>query len=81
MLCTFPGNNFTMDEQTIKKLLEGVHQGNVDVEDALADLKGWTSCQIDSANIDLHRKLRTGIPEVIFSNCPFVYKCFYISEN
>jgi hypothetical protein len=55
-----------MDELVLRKLLEGIHAGDIAVDEAMSELKGWPRHQSGFANIDHHRKLRTGIPEVIF---------------
>nr|MBF0223506.1 1-(5-phosphoribosyl)-5-amino-4-imidazole-carboxylate carboxylase [Desulfobulbaceae bacterium] len=55
-----------MDEQTILKILERVHAGEIAIEEALSELKGWPQGQCKFANLDHNRELRTGIPEVIF---------------
>ncbi len=50
----------------ITKLLLGVKDGTVSVDDALLELKKQPFKDIDFAKIDLHRKLRQGAAEVIF---------------
>lgn len=55
-----------MDERTIKRILEGVHAGDIAVGDALFEMKGWPQGHTEFANLDHQRELRTGIPEVIF---------------
>ena len=55
-----------MDELRLKKLLEGVRTGDVAVGDVVAEFKGWPQHKNGYVDIDHHRKLRTGIPEVIF---------------
>lgn len=55
-----------MDEHLLRKLLGGIHAGEITVDEVISDLKEWPQCQSDFANIDHQRKLRTGIPEVIY---------------
>ena len=50
----------------ITKLLQGVKDGTVSVDDALLELKKQPFKDIDFAKIDLHRKLRQGAAEVIY---------------
>ena len=55
-----------MDIENLKKLLEGVADSSVSVEDALRELKNLPYEDIGYAKIDQHRNLRTGHTEVIF---------------
>ncbi|MEG0181280.1 MAG: nickel pincer cofactor biosynthesis protein LarB [Peptostreptococcaceae bacterium] len=50
----------------IKKLLEDVKDNNVDIDSALEQLKDLPYENLGYANIDHHRKLRNGYPEVIY---------------
>lgn len=50
----------------IRKLLEGVSEGSVSVEDALLKLKTKPFEDIGYAKVDMHRKLRQGAAEVIY---------------
>ena len=50
----------------IRKLLEGVKEGTVDVDDALLKLKVKPFEDIGYAKVDLHRRIRQGAPEVIY---------------
>ena len=50
----------------IKKILEEVQSGNMSVDDALLYLKTEPFKDIGFAKVDLHRKIRQGIPEVIY---------------
>jgi pyridinium-3,5-biscarboxylic acid mononucleotide synthase len=54
--------------EALKALLDDVSQGKLSSEDALSKLKYLTYEPVgDFANIDHHRSLRTGFPEVIWS--------------
>lgn len=55
-----------MNPKAIKKLLEDLKDGKVTVEDALTGLKGLPYEELDGTNIDTHRSLRKGFPEVIY---------------
>lgn len=55
-----------MDVEKIKRLLEQVRSGDVDVESALSSLRNLPFEHLDGfANLDHHRALRNGFPEVI----------------
>lgn len=54
-----------MNSET-KLLLEAVRDGSVTVEDALLKLKSAPYEDIGFAKVDLHRKVRQGVPEVIY---------------
>jgi len=55
-----------MNEKTLKKLLEGVRDGEVDTETALERLKHLPFEELEFATLDTHRELRQGFPEVIY---------------
>jgi NCAIR mutase (PurE)-related protein len=55
-----------MNQETLTKLLSRVAQGSLSVADASAQFKNLSFEDIDFANIDHHRSLRKGFPEVIF---------------
>ncbi len=55
-----------MNAGSIKKLLEGVRDGRVEVASALETLKILPFEELEFATIDTHRSLRQGFPEVIF---------------
>ena len=52
----------------MKKLLEQVREGRVDVEQAMERLRHLPFEELEFACIDHHRQIRRGFPEVIF--CP-----------
>lgn len=49
-----------------KRILELVRDGKMSVDDALLKLKTEPFEELGYANVDLHRKLRQGAPEVIY---------------
>ncbi len=55
-----------MKEASINKILEAVSRGELDVANAMAQLKDFGYKDLGFAKIDNHRPLRTGYPEVIF---------------
>ena len=55
-----------MNEQYIKNLLEQVSTGSVTTEDAFEQLRDLPYKDLGFANVDHHRAIRTGFPEVIF---------------
>ncbi len=55
-----------MGPQEVRSLLEGVRNGQIQVNDALEQLKQLPYDDLGYAKIDHHRHLRKGFPEVIF---------------
>ncbi|HBG46307.1 MAG TPA: nickel pincer cofactor biosynthesis protein LarB [Deltaproteobacteria bacterium] len=55
-----------MNVKVLKKLLEGVKKGNVEVAEALDALRKLPFEELPFATLDSHRALRQGFPEVIF---------------
>ncbi len=56
-----------MDNKKIKKMLSSVKSGSMTVEKALDVLKHLPYDDIGCANVDHHRTLRQGIPEVLYA--------------
>lgn len=56
-----------MDPNHLKALLTRVQQGDMEVDEALHKLRGLPFQNLGFANVDHHRALRQGTPEVIFS--------------
>ena len=54
-----------MDQASLFTLLEGVRDGSVPVDDAVAALRDLPYQDLDYARLDHHRALRTGWPEVV----------------
>lgn len=57
-----------MDAESIRRVLTEVGAGRLDVEAALARLRGLPFEDLGFAKVDLHRALRGGAPEAVF--CP-----------
>ncbi len=55
-----------MNQKTLEKLLNDLHKGKIRPETAIKKLKNFPSQNLGFANIDHHRTLRQGFPEVIY---------------
>ena len=55
-----------MDERELKQLLESVRTGAVSTGDAVARIAALPFKDLGFANVDHHRALRQGFPEVVF---------------
>ena len=55
-----------MDIEKLRQLLERIQQGQTTVEQALERLRQLPFEDLGYANLDLHRALRNGMPEVVF---------------
>src|SRR5258708_30038367 len=56
-----------MDAASLRKLLQQVRKGTLSPDDAVARLRHMPFEDLGFAKIDHHRRLRAGMPEVIFS--------------
>lgn len=56
-----------MDSSALRKLLEQVRRGSVSPDEAVSRLRHMPFEDLGFAKVDHHRKLRAGMPEVIFS--------------
>jgi NCAIR mutase (PurE)-related protein len=56
-----------MDREQVRRLLEGVQQGDVSLDDALERIARLPFVDVPGARVDTHRALRTGLPEVIYA--------------
>lgn len=65
---------FWMNKDQIKKLLESVQSGQVDVDAALEKFRSLPYDDLGFAKIDTHRAVRRGFPEVIFCEGKTVYQ-------
>src|SRR5262245_14314675 len=61
------GRRGAMDGEELRRLLEQVRAGEVDVEAAAGRLEGPAVADLGFAHVDLHRRQRCGFPEVIFA--------------
>ena len=50
----------------LDELLNGVKNGTVSVDTAKAELKAAPFLDLDYAKLDMHRRIRTGMAEVVF---------------
>jgi NCAIR mutase (PurE)-related protein len=55
-----------MNKEHLKKLLEDIKAGKIEVDAALDSLKSLPFEDLGYAKLDTHRELRKGFPEVIF---------------
>ena len=55
-----------MNQDDLRKLLEEVKNGRLETDEALQKLKDFPIKDLGFAQLDTHRELRTGYPEVIF---------------
>ena len=55
-----------MDSNKIKKLLQDVQNGQINIDQALDKLRTLPFEDIGHTRIDFHRELRVGLPEVVF---------------
>lgn len=55
-----------MEQKALRLLLEAVRNGDVSPERAMAELRHLPFEAVESANIDHHREIRCGFPEVIY---------------
>ena len=56
-----------MDAATLRKLMQDVKNGKISPDEAVSRLRHLPFEDLGFANIDHHRRLRVGMPEVIFS--------------
>lgn len=55
-----------MNSNELKKLLEDVKNGSVEIEEAFKEIKALPYEDMGFAKLDHHRNIRTGYPEVIY---------------
>ena len=55
-----------MNAKELEKILLGIRDGSVSVEEALENLKEFPYTDLGFARIDHHRELRTGYPEIVY---------------
>ena len=55
-----------MDSEVLRKLLEAVRSGRIDIETAAEQLSRLPFLETPHARVDTHRALRQGIPEVVY---------------
>jgi NCAIR mutase (PurE)-related protein len=70
-----------MDEERLRELLEAVQAGSLSVDDSLERLRQLPYEDIGFAQIDHHRALRTGFPEVILGEGKTVDEVVAIAER
>jgi NCAIR mutase (PurE)-related protein len=55
-----------MTPDNLKQLLDSVKQGTIEIDEAMEHLRHFPSQDLGCAQVDHHRELRQGMPEVIF---------------
>jgi hypothetical protein len=70
-----------MNEKTLTELLEGVKTGAVPVDEAFSRIRQLPFEDLGYANVDHHREIRTGFPEVIFCAGKTVEQTLGIAER
>ncbi len=55
-----------MSPERLRELLERVQRGETDLGQAMAELRSLPFRDLGAANVDHHRALRQGVPEVVF---------------
>jgi NCAIR mutase (PurE)-related protein len=60
-------HNTTVDEDALRRLLDGVRSGEVAADDAVAALRRLPWADLGFARVDHHRSLRQGTPEAVFA--------------
>src|SRR4051794_26949569 len=60
-------HNTTVDEEALRRLLDGVRSGEVPADDAVALLRRLPWADLGFARVDHHRSLRQGTPEAVFA--------------
>jgi NCAIR mutase (PurE)-related protein len=56
-----------VDEATLRELLDGVSEGRIDADDAVARLRRLPFADLGFARVDHHRALRQGLAEAVFA--------------
>jgi NCAIR mutase (PurE)-related protein len=60
-------HNTTVDEDTLRRLLDGVRSGEVTADDAVASLRRLPWADLGFARVDHHRALRQGAAEAVYA--------------
>ncbi|MCI0523220.1 MAG: nickel pincer cofactor biosynthesis protein LarB [Bacteroidales bacterium] len=55
-----------MDAGELKKILKGISDGSVSIDEAMEKLRNFPYSDLGFARIDHHRELRTGYPEIVY---------------
>ena len=72
-----------MTEKELNKILKKVADGTITISDAIVNLKSgpFKSDSSEYVDIDYHRQLRQGLPEVIYGKSKTVEQIFNIAEK
>lgn len=55
-----------MNASELEKILKGIREGSVSVDDAMEQLREFPYTDLGFARIDHHREIRTGYPEIVY---------------
>jgi NCAIR mutase (PurE)-related protein len=55
-----------MDEAALRQLLEDLHSGHIDADEAVRRLRRLPFADLGFARVDHHRQLRQGLPEAVY---------------
>lgn len=69
-----------MYENKIRQILNHIKNNEMDIEEAITDLKDLPFQDLGFANIDHHRQIRTGFPEVIYCEGKTIEQVVTITE-
>ncbi len=67
-----------MDEHRLRGLLDGVRDGSVSADDAVAALRTLPFAEVGDALVDHHRALRQGMPETVYAPGKTAEQCVAI---
>lgn len=70
-----------MDVEKLRNLLDNVRSGDIDIDQALNRLRNLPFDDLGYAQLDLHRALRTGHPEVVFCQSKTIEQVVAIFTN
>ncbi|HJX54024.1 MAG TPA: 1-(5-phosphoribosyl)-5-amino-4-imidazole-carboxylate carboxylase, partial [Polyangia bacterium] len=62
------GSLLAVDPSRLRVLLEEIRDGKTSPEDGLRELRDLPFRSLGFANVDTHRHMRTGFPEVVFGS-------------
>jgi len=67
-----------MDERQLQQLIDGVRDGTVEPDDAVARLRRLPFAEVGDTLVDHHRVLRQGMPEAIYGKGKSIAQCIEI---
>lgn len=70
-----------VNESELRELVEGVRDGSIDADDAVARLRRLPFADVGEALVDHHRALRNGVPEAIYGPGKSPEQCVRIVDE